>query len=296
MKRHSSRSLMSNKKSHLARQCSTIEVDFSYYQQIIPVMIYCSAGTKTVTTWLFLGTAQVGRLAQWVAQSCPPGVAVIPGAPHWFANEDGSDIPEFIVRYTATMVDELTRRYGQPASIIAESQAAGGVAVYLQKVRDSVGQLILLQPLGLTTHEYTRSFAPYSELQHRVNHNFLHQIPSLFTDFRLLFNHAFLIRTIKPGTGKARAQYEAGLVCSILPSVKELFLDGTSIHIVSGEYDSLFPPDKIGSNLDAAGMRNIPIYIVPKTPHSPLSTRAGRRLLERAFMIANKELPFRKDH
>ena len=251
-------------------------------------MIYCSAGTKTVATWLFLGTAQVGRLAQWVAKSCPPGVAVIPGAPHWFANKDGSDVPDFIVRYTATMVDELTRRYGQPTSIIAESQAAGGVALYLQKVRDNVGQLILLQPLGLNTHEYTRPPSPYSELQRRVNHNFLHQIPSLFTDLRLLFNHAFLIRTIKPGTSKAKAQSEAGLVCSILDPVKELFLDGTPIHIVSGEHDILFPPAEIRSNLDAAGMGSIPISIVPKTPHSPLSTRAGRLLLDEAIRISRR--------
>ena len=67
MKRHSSRSLISNKKSHLARQYSTIEVDFSYHQQIIPVTIYCSAGASTVTTWLFLGTAQVGRQSSGAA-------------------------------------------------------------------------------------------------------------------------------------------------------------------------------------------------------------------------------------
>jgi pimeloyl-ACP methyl ester carboxylesterase len=198
------------------------------------------------------------------------------------------DIPEFMLNYTASIFDELLRRYGRPASIIAESQAAGGVALYLQKVRDNVGQLILLQPLGLNTHEYTRSPSLYSELQRRVNHNFLHQIPSLITDLRLLFNHAFLIRTIKPGTSKARAQYEAGLVCCILDPVKELFLDGIPIHIVSGEHDILFPPAEIRSNLDAAGMGSIPISIVPKTPHSPLSTRAGRLLLDEAIRISRR--------
>lgn len=73
---------------------------YRYGTHEIPYDVWYSAGTSRVDTIVFLGTVQVGELVKMTAQTCPPHVAVVEGAQHWYAADDGHDIPDFMIEYT----------------------------------------------------------------------------------------------------------------------------------------------------------------------------------------------------
>ena len=55
-------------------------------------------------TVLFLGTSQVGKIAQWVAEAMPTGTVVVEGAPHWHAHPSAHDLHDFMQNYTTRLV------------------------------------------------------------------------------------------------------------------------------------------------------------------------------------------------
>jgi len=54
-----------------------LEFEFTYESQPIYYHVWLSDMSSPITTIVFLGTVQIGRLPAWIAYRCPPGVAVV---------------------------------------------------------------------------------------------------------------------------------------------------------------------------------------------------------------------------
>ena len=263
-----------------------IHTQFRYQEADIPFDIHLSSGTQSVQMWLFLGTVQIGKLPQWVANMCPPGVAIVAGAEHWRSADDGSDTPEFLLAYTLGAMEELQKQFGTPTAIIAESQSTSSVILQCTEHNILPRQLILIQPLGLTSRVFMEKPDPYRELLRRARINLRHQMPTLTWDYRLIYNYILLSYAAKPRSTKARSQYLTGLALDVVPELARL-ARLINITIVSGENDKVFPASELQQSLKGAGICNIPIVQVARTPHAPLHTYFGKRLLVKALEIAN---------
>lgn len=268
------------------------EADYlhAYKHMPTPYTIWSNQrGDDPIETIVFLGTIQIGELGKWVAESCPPNTIVVQGAPHWTAQDDGSDIPEYMLDFTNSVFDTLLKKFSiTKVHIIAESQAAPAV-LYLfgQKAYiPSLKKLTLIQPLGLNARAYSGTEAQRVEtFKRRIVANFIYQLTALVIDARLRHNH----RTVGRITGgarlhnpKARAQYGSGLAHDATSSLKVLYEHHKEIVIICGTKDKLFPPTEIAATLAANGI-DIPLRTIKGVPHSPLATRYGQRLLRAAF-------------
>ncbi len=237
---------------------------------------------------IFLGTVQVGKLPYWVAQHCPPGTAVIQGAPHWLAAADGSTIPDFMLAFTKQSFDHIAQEAQvKHVHVLADSQAAPGV-LRLFGDSDYIGYLdkmTLIQPLGLNNNAFTSGEKPpIAVFNKRVRKNTRFQILALLLEHRIRYNHYLIARTTSADTPKAFAQYAAGLRCDATPDLARLYSRNPNITILCGANDKLFPAQEIANNLAAAGLPITPT-VVTGVPHSPLATRYGRKLLAAAFAI-----------
>lgn len=267
-----------------------VERDYTYEYdgKKISYKIWFSDEGSVIDTVIFLGTVQINKLVQWVAESCPPRIAVIQGAPHWLAKDDGSDIPNYMFRYTKNSFDRLAADFElKGLNIIADSQAVPGViSLFLQdNYKSYVKNMVLLQPLGLNADSFAGTDSQRIEIfKNRIIKNTYHQLPDLLLDSRLRYNHRLLSKTVSFRDSKVRAQYNNGLKHDSLPNLKELVRNNKNISIVCGEKDKIFKADEIRKNLNQS---NLPIKVVTvkNIPHSPLASRKGLMLLSKAFTL-----------
>lgn len=165
------------------------KMNFIYEDQEIPTAIYSQGSLKNVRTILYLGTLQVSYLPKIIASYCPVGTAVVQGAPHWRANENGETIPDFMWQFTQQAYDFIkgNRSTATPLNIIAESQAAPGVLRLTANSGDEIKAVVLLQPLGLNSQSFgTTPNERYKAFTRRIQKNSRLQLRNLFTDIGLL--------------------------------------------------------------------------------------------------------------
>lgn len=249
--------------------------------------IWFSGPKDQISTIVFLGTVQVGDIPRWVAQACPSRTAVVQGAPHWFAESDGSDIPEFMLRFTEDAYRRIKHKCDvDDIKIISDSQAAPPILRMLcsENLADTVSAVILLQPLGLNRQAYGDGddSARLRIFKKRLFRNALNHIAPMLYDERLRYSYRQQLRlTFSDGT-KADAQYAAGLGCDSTGDLLRVYASGIRVSIVCGARDELFPPEEISRNLKS---REIPIQvrIVAGVSHSPLPSRQGLHLLRVAL-------------
>jgi pimeloyl-ACP methyl ester carboxylesterase len=256
---------------------------FSYANQAIPVAIWVRGSFANVHTVLFLGTIQIGPLPKIIASSCPVGVAVVQGAPHWYAQPNGNDIPDLIYAFTEYIYDFIQLQTLIRLNIIAESQAAPGALRLAARKNSKIHKIVLLQPLSFNSDAFSATNAQnFDQLLARTRKNFHYQIPFLATDTGLILNYiimlAFSVR--ETALGRLKNHYAAGLTLS---SVNDLLAVNNIASIIVGENDQIFPYSEIAKTLKDNNIQNIHISTIANIPHSPLSSKAGKILLFRAF-------------
>lgn len=256
---------------------------FNYRDKEIPFRVFTHHDTTAVRRVLFLGTLQTPRLARKVASLCPADTVVVQGAPHWKADKSGATIPDFMFQFTETALDKIRQHFTIPAKItlIAESQATP--AIIKLGTKQSVEAIVIMQPLGLNSQSFPGTLAQKSqELTRRMRKNFTHQLPALLRDANLRYNHTILaaLSARESLLGRAANQYGAGLAYDGLPDLQKV---AAKTRIILGEQDELFPPKEIIPTLELHNIKCASVVIVPDTPHSPLSSKAGRNFLRQVF-------------
>lgn len=262
---------------------------YDYKNRKVSYKVWFTDDSENLGTIIFLGTVQIDKLPQWVAEQCPSGTAVVQGAPHWFADDDGRDIVEYLLQYTKNAFDSATmNRKFDKLHIIADSQAASSVVrlfahenEYLSHLKD----LTLIQPSGFTANIFDGDNEQRIEtFKKRVICNTYDQLPEFLIDDRLRYNYKTLVKMTSFRDPKSRLQYGNGLAHNALPNLWELSRLNDKITIICGEKDKLFTAQEIKSNLQSA---NIPVkvVVVEGVAHSSLATKKGRLLLHSAFKI-----------
>jgi pimeloyl-ACP methyl ester carboxylesterase len=259
--------------------------DYRYNDKTVEYSLWRAGSSKVIRTIIFLGTVQIDKHPEWIAEQSPDGTIVVQGAPHWLASDDGSDIPEFMFQFTKEVFKTiLATNETNDLRIIADSQAAPGVLNWLADTDiKSVTQLALLQPLGLNAAVFSGTLAKRVELfKIRIAKNFRYQLRALLSDRRLRYNHRLILKTLGYKNSKIDAQYGSGLQHDSTDDLKKIATSSIRIVIICGQHDMMFPADEIEQTIRKSNVA-IPIVIVPGVPHSPLATKNGMRLLVKAF-------------
>lgn len=249
--------------------------------------IWFTGPKDQISIIIFLGTVQVGDIPRWVAQACPPRAAIVQGAPHWFAEADGSDIPDFMLRFAVDAFDNIKRESDmRRIRVIADSQSAPSVLRILcrEELVDTISDVVLLQPLGLNRQAYGGGddSARLRIFKKRLSGNALSHIAPMIYDKRLRYSYRQQLQLAFSDGAKADAQYAAGLACDATDDLLRVYQSGVQVSIICGSRDKLFPPEEISRNLKSRG---IPIQVkkVPGVSHTPLPSRRGLRLLRVAL-------------
>jgi len=255
---------------------------FEYRGRPIDFQVW-RAGAHRPKFVLFLGAAQAGKIAEWVARHCPPSTIVIQGLPHWFVDDE--DISTFAIRYTQEALRAVISHYSShKIHILVESQAAPSVMklFMVDEFKNHLGDLVLIQPLGLNYSTFNNTSDPFSLFLERTAHNAKYQWRQLL-DRMFYHNARQLSRQLDLRDPMFRTHYTTGLQQDISTELKAL-QDAKKRHItiICGTNDKLFPPEEIVRTLEQYKI-NIPVQQISGIPHSPLATRHGLRLLKAAF-------------
>jgi len=269
----------------LNRKPSVKQLKFqcSYDSGSVPYSVWLSSASSPITTVVFLGTVQIGKLPAWIARHCPEGVAVVQGAPHWIAKEDGSDLSDFMRTFTEhAFKNVLNLDHENKMHVIVDSQATPNVLELLSQddYIDTLESLVLVQPLGLNPQAFKKDRV--ATFKKRVTKNLRHQLPFLVIDRKLLYNHRQILRMVGFANAKTNAQYNVGLMTDGARHLKKLCTSHIPITIICGRKDEIFPPHEIRANL-LKNRLDIPVIVVKDAPHSPLPTKQGMRLFDRAL-------------
>lgn len=255
---------------------------FPYKSRLISFSVYSTSSLREIKSILLLGTVQTGSTPRSVAKFMQAGTAVVQGAPHWFASKDGIDIPEFVFGYTKHAVKSiLTKTKNKKVHIIADSQAVPGAINFAKNHASSVSQLSLLQPLGLNRSAFPGNISErVGTLRKRIISNFRYQVPTLLSDLDVPRNHIKIAGITLRDTlrGSAANQYGTGLAYDSSDELRQVS-ESIPVYIIAGENDAIFPPAEIVATLREAAINNTHLTVIPNIPHSPLSSRAGRKLL-----------------
>lgn len=264
------------------------EFAYDYLDKHIPYTIWFTHDSRAINTAIFLGSVQVGKLPEWVAEACPPKTAIVQGAPHWYASEDGSDIPDFMFGFTQSAFDQIMSTCAvDTVHVVADSQAVPGVIKLftLDGYRKHFGGAVFIQPLGLTARIFRGSDERRMKLfKKRVVRNGYHQLISLLLDNRLRYNHRQISKIANFKDPIAAAQYNSGLKYDALPDIQRLAQVNDRIFIICGSDDKIFPANEIRESFRQQGIE-LPVHKVKRTPHCPLATKKGRKLLRLAFEL-----------
>lgn len=276
------------KTMHRNNHLRKLSFNYDYSEQGIPYDVWVNDKNGHIDAIVFLGTVQIGKLARWVAEECPPNTAVVQGAPHWHAKKDGSDIPEYMFGYTKSVFDALAKTFNiQSVNVIADSQAAPGV---LQLFAESgyqkfIKKLVLTQPLGLNPSIFRGDdTVRFGTFKRRIIKNAHYQIIPLLLDGKLRYNHHQIIKIVDYHDPVTKAQYNSGLKHDSSADLEILSRLDFETTIVCGSHDKIFPASEIAENLKSHDI-NIDVREVKGVPHSPLPTRLGKKLLDEAFRI-----------
>lgn len=248
----------------------------------IPYQVYFNVHPQKVAAVFVLGSGQVAKLPKMVASHLKVNSAVIQGLPHWHALEDGSNLMQFTLGFADESIGVIARSAMSKITLVAESQAAPGAVAFTRNNPSIIKRLILIQPLGLNRQAFANSKQPImSEFRSRVQQNSKHQIGSIFNDWKLFYNHYTLLRR-QLGSDFRRmfdTHYEIGLNSDITYGLREV-IKVVPVHLVIGEKDEIFKPAEITSTLKRENIALTSTHIVTGVPHSPLVSRAGRKLIK----------------
>lgn len=263
--------------------------DFLYGNKHIPYSVWFSDESDRVETIVFLGTVQINKIPEWVAAKCPPHTAVVQGAPHWHALPDGSDIPEFILTYTEDAVKKIFKnRKVSKVNVIGESQGAAALATLFasrDKYERYLGDVVLIQPLGFSKNIYYGTGEKKMKLfKRRVGRNASRQLAALLVDPKLRYNHRQLKKIANFADAVSVAQYASGLDFDITRDVQKLISRQHSVSVVCGSRDTIFPVREIRQTLSEHNLL-VKIEVVLGVSHSPLATKQGTKLLNKAFSL-----------
>ena len=259
---------------------------YRYGDENIEYDIWFTDADGVLSTIIFLGTIQIGKLPEWVAKACPPGTAVVEGAPHWRGKNDGSDVRDFVYEFSENALRNLVHTHELVnVKIFADSQAAPFAlkAALVSKYFRNIHSIVLIQPLGLNIHAYgSDDMWRLKMFKRRLMVNALSQLAYLPIDSRLVYNHYQLFGLISSDQQKADAQYAAGLAHDALDDLEKAIARGYEVTVVCGSRDKLFSPKEIRQ---AISERKLPVSIkeVTGVPHSPLPTKQGLKLLREAL-------------
>lgn len=259
---------------------------YNYKGQLINLSIWFTGSSKKVETIIFLGTVQIGKLPEWVAEECPPNTIVVQGSPHWHAKEDGSDIPEYMYMFTKEAFISILKNFSiNKVKIIAESQAVPGVVRLFSLKTHSVylESMVLIQPLGLNTHAFSGSDHQRIKLfKNRLIRNVSHQFLYMLTDKRHRYNYRQVSSKINFRNAVSRAQYSSGLMYDVTTDLKMLYTKNNNIIIFCGENDKVFIPAEIKENLRKQSIK-VEVRTIPGVSHESLATKQGQKLLYAAL-------------
>lgn len=272
--------------SRIRHTLQEITGQYAHEGSSVPYRIWHKDGDGTIPLVVFLGTIQIGALAEWVAELCPPNSFVIEGAPHWLGGDTEAEVAAFMFRYTQETFRAICDLYAvEHVNVIAESQAVPGVLKLFAEHEFGMllNALSLVQPLGLNQAAFGgNSQERMDEFHRRLRKNLLHQIPALVTDGKLRHNHRLLYGTIKKDQQKHHKQYSSGLSYDALPSLCTICRIHQNIVIVCGEKDEIFPGEEVRDALSQHGLY-LEVRKVHGVPHSPLATKWGQKLLSEAI-------------
>lgn len=261
---------------------------YNYHKKHIDYSVWFTSDVKELDTVVFLGTVQIDKIPKWVAEACPPRTAIVQGAPHWHAKDDGSDTNEYMLGYSKSAMQTLATQYVfESLNIIAESQTVpGSIQLFLTDTyRTRLNRAVFLQPLGFNVATFAGTDEErLSVFKNRIIKNAYYQLTSLLLDGRLRYNHRLLGKTVSFRDPKAKAQYSSGLTYNALPELKQILLQGTEVTIICGEKDKLFPAEEIRKSLKDTDI-SLSVLEIKDVPHSPLATNHGMKLLRSALAI-----------
>ena len=276
-------------------------ISFSYGSHTIPCEMLFTSDDMSFDTILLLGSGQVEHVFHRVAQICPPNIAVVQGAPHWFITEDNAN--NFMAIFVKQALDFLlAHSQTSQLHIIAESQAAPPTIFCCAQPEyvPRLSQLTLIQPLGLTHNYYQPHRHVIKLFQRRVAKNMLRQFGSLLTDKHMRRNYRTVMKRVNFTNITIQRQFVHGLSVNSFSDLQQIHYN-RHIVIISGKQDALFPPRVIRQNLTKHQLP-IPVIRVPRVAHSSLATRQGYRLLKialacrpRATHIATTNTPTSRD-
>jgi hypothetical protein len=262
------------------------EFTYHYNGKTIPYDVWVTDNSGIIETIIFLGTVQIEKIPLWIAEKCPPKTAIVQGAPHWLAKDDGSDIPEYMLGYAKSVLESTLANFTvDKLHAIADSQSVPSVVKMfsLDKYSPYMQDMVLIQPLGLTKNIFDGTdYERIKLFKKRVLENICHQLIHLMIDGRLRYNYELIGKMIDFSNPKARAQYNSGLKLSSLDDLTQLYEINNKITIICGAKDKIFPANEIENNLKKY---NLPIAIhkIKGVLHSPLATKQGVKLLVEAL-------------
>lgn len=258
---------------------------FIYHHTRIDYDIWQTTPNLTPSRILFLGAAQMGLVANWVAEHCPPATLVVQGLPHWLVDDE--DISGFAIKYIDEAFQALRAHYNlAKVDILVESQAAPSVTKLFMKkeYEENLRDLVLIQPLGLNAATFNDVDDPFALFLRRTARNARYQLPQIF-DSKLYHNTKQLAKHLKLRDPKFRTHYTTGLRQNITSELKKLHNEKRHhIAIICGANDKLFSPEEIAKTLETHDI-DLPVQLIPGVPHSPLATRQGLLLLQAAFDV-----------
>lgn len=266
------------------------EAYFTYHNKKIPFSFWVHPRETHPDTVIFLGTGQIKRIPYWVAKAAPAGVVVAEGLPHWHSNPSAEDIASFTQEYTTCVLETILGLYGQDkVNLIAQSQAAPGVLSVANGLKEKVGNIALLLPMGLNTnHLGSTDEERYKELKRRTIKSLLHPEQR---GPKNVYAGTLLAKIILNGLkdGSTKAKYSKGLSFNALPDLARVLKRGKhAVSIFLGEDDILFPASEIQQSLTEAGITNISIKVMPKKSHTSLTTKQSIQMVTQAVRAVRR--------
>lgn len=259
---------------------------FDYDDKAADYTMWVQGDVAAIQTIILLGTVQIGHLPRWVAESCPPGTAVVQGAPHWLAADDGHDIPDRAVRFTADAVDNVLRlSSATKLAVVAESQAVPGIIELACRTMEHFRAFVFVQPLGFTTEVYAPAGTGNVRLlKQRLRQNGRQQLGAILTDSRVRYSYHVLRTVVEPDSPVAAAHYGVGLAHDAIPGLKHIVDADCEVSIVCGAKDKIFPPSEVLASLKKNDIA-VPVTVVSGVAHTSMATHSGRKLLAAALDI-----------
>ena len=248
-------------------------------------------------TVVFLGTGQIGRVAQWAAQAAPSGVVVVEGAPHWHAHPSARDLYDFMYEYTLTAFQAVLSEFAiTSAHVIAQSQAAPGIVRLGNNYSNLVDNVVLMAPLGFAASIFgDTSETQVRTLVRRTARTFLQFSQSPLYDPRNIYIGFMLVRAIlmESERGASKRKYATGLAYDMREDCRALMKrqreKGKALTLLLGNKDKIFTVQEIKPLIDGMGIEDVQIRVLPGVSHLSLAVRGGKKVLKAAIDIVREE-------